>query len=118
MARQLRNKVNKLNKTLKKNYCNKAINDNVNDSKKLWSTIKKLIPKNISSVSSVQTKDGFTSSCKETADQFNSYFTSVGKTLASNFKCNSEGVNHDNYSDEYIHIPKEHFQFDNTRLCV
>ena len=34
MARQLRNKLNKLNRSLKKNYCNKAINENVNNSKK------------------------------------------------------------------------------------
>ena len=45
MARHLRNKANKLNRSLKKNYCTKAINDNVNNSKMLWNTIKKLIPK-------------------------------------------------------------------------
>ena len=44
-ARQLRNEANKLNRSLKKNYCNNAINENVNNSKKLWSTIKKLIQK-------------------------------------------------------------------------
>ena len=72
-ARQLRNETNKLNRSLKKNYCNKAINENVNNSKKLWSTIKKLIPKYKSSVSSVHTQDGFTANDKETADQFNSF---------------------------------------------
>ena len=77
MARHLRNKANKLNRSLKKNYCTKAINDNVNNSKMLWNTIKKLIPKNNSSVSSVRTQAGFTTSNKETADQFNSYFTSI-----------------------------------------
>ena len=68
MARHLRNKANKLNRSLKKNYCTKAINDNVNNSKMLWNTIKKLIPKNNSSVSSVRTHAGFTTSNKETAD--------------------------------------------------
>ena len=85
-ARQLRNEANKLNRSLKKNYCNKAINENVNNSKKLWSTIKKLIPKNKSSVSSVHTQDGPTANDKETADQFNSFFTSIGDVLASKFK--------------------------------
>ena len=42
MARHLRNKANKLNRSLKKNYCTKAINDNVNNSKMLWNTIKKV----------------------------------------------------------------------------
>ena len=45
-----------------KNYCNNAINENVNNSKKLWNTIKKLIPKNRSSVSSVEIQTGFNSS--------------------------------------------------------
>ena len=47
---------------------------------------KKLIPKNASSFSSVQAYDGFTSNDKETADQFNSYFTSTGNNLAAKFK--------------------------------
>ena len=51
-----------------------------------WNTIKKLIPKNNSSVSSVRTQAGFTTSNEETADQFNSYFISIGNTLASRFK--------------------------------
>ena len=59
MARKLRNQVNKLNKNLKKHYCNNAINENIKDSKKLWCTIKKLIPKDVSAVSNVQTKDGY-----------------------------------------------------------
>ena len=51
MARKLRNQVNKLNKNLKKHYCNNAINENITDSKKLWCAIRKLIPKNVSAVS-------------------------------------------------------------------
>ena len=84
MARHSINEANKLNRSLKKKYCTKAINNNVNNSKMLWNTIKKLIPKNNSSVSSVQTQAGSTSN-KETVDQFNSYFTSIGITLASRF---------------------------------
>jgi hypothetical protein len=89
MARKLRNQVNKLNKTLKKNYCNDAINNNKNNSKTLWSTIRKLIPKNVSSVTNVQTKNGFTCNDIETANQFNNYFTSIGNTLADKFRCNA-----------------------------
>ena len=89
------------------NYCNKAINENVNNSKKLWSTIKKLIPKNKSSVSSVHTQDGFTANDKETADQFNSFFT-IGDVLASKFKCNDiEGVDHCSIDEK-----DTHFEFD------
>ena len=107
-ARQLRNEANKLNRSLKKNYCNKAINENVNNSNKLWSTIKKLIPKNKSSVSSVHTQDGFTANDKGTADQFNSFFTSIGDVLASKFKCNDiEGVDHCSIDEK-----DTHFKFD------
>jgi len=88
-ARQLRNKVNKLNKTLKRNYCSNAINDNVHNSKKLWSTIKKLLPKNVSNTTNVKTQDGLTCNDKATANQFNTYFTSIGNSLASNFQHSS-----------------------------
>ena len=66
-AKSLRNKVNNMNKYLKETYCSKAINENLNDSKKLWSTIKKLIPDNKSSVHAVKTYKGFTVNDKETA---------------------------------------------------
>ena len=52
-AKSLRNKVNNLGKTLKK-YCTDAINQNVDNSKKIWSTIKKLIPKNNSGIRTCQ----------------------------------------------------------------
>ena len=96
---------------LKKNFCSKAINENVNNSKKLWKTIKKLIPKNKSSVSSVQTKIGFTTSDKETAEQFNSFFTSVGNNLASKFNDNdfTDHTEHRNIDNNH---DNEHFKFD------
>ena len=70
-AKSLRNKVNNMNKFLKKTDCDKAINGNVNNSKQLWNTIKKLIPK---SKSSVKSKNGLTTNDKETANQFNEFF--------------------------------------------
>ena len=70
---------------MKKNYCtNATINDNVNNSKKLWGTIRKLIPKNVSTVSKVKTNNGFTRNDEETATQFNDYFT-IGNNLAEHF---------------------------------
>jgi hypothetical protein len=97
---------------LKKNYCTKNINDNLNNSKKLWNTIKKIIPKNISSVLSVQTKNGFTSNDKETADQFNSYFTSIGNDLASKFKCNTNNDDDVKHSCNNVDVNIDHFKFD------
>ena len=111
MARKLRNQVNKLNKNLKKHYCNNAINENIKDSKKLWCTIRKLIPKNVSAVSNVQTKDGYTCNDEETANQFNDYFTSIGNDLAKKFKHDS---NIDNYDANTSNVNVEHecFKFD------
>ena len=53
--------------------------------KRLWSTIKKLIPKQRVSVKNVynNSNDGFTANDKETANQFNNFFTSIGNSLAS-----------------------------------
>ncbi len=95
-ARLLRNKVNNMSKYLKKSYCSNAINENVNNSKKLWSTIKQLIPKNNSCVQSVQSEDGITKTDKETADKFNEYFTSIGNKLANKFVNNNETKYTDN----------------------
>ena len=84
-AKSLRNRVNNLGRSLKRDYCTKAISDNINDSKKLWSTIKKLIPKQKVSVKNVYNNSnvGFTANDKETANQFNNFFTSIGNSLAS-----------------------------------
>ena len=79
-----------MNKYLKKTYCDKAINNNVNNSKQLWNAIKKLIPKSKSSVQSVKSKNGLTTNDKETANQFNEFFTSIGKNLADKFNNNHE----------------------------
>ena len=67
-----------------------------------------LIPKNTSSVSSVHTQNGFTANDKETADQFNSFFTSIGDVFASKFKCNDiEEVDHCSIDEK-----DKHFEFD------
>lgn len=51
-AKALRNKVNNLSKTLKKNYYHNEIENNINNSKKLWKTIKTSIKKNCAGVAS------------------------------------------------------------------
>ena len=114
MAKNLRNQVNILNKKLKKNYCTNAINDNVNNSKKLWGTIRKLIPKNVSTVSKVKTNNGFTSNDEETASQFNDYFTTVGNNLAEHFKKNNDNNNEDsnNGISPNRNVDYVDFQFD------
>ena len=71
-----------MNKYLKKTYCSNAINENVNNSKKLWSTIKKLIPDKKDSVHAVKSDKGITNNDKETADRFNDDFSSIGNNLA------------------------------------
>ena len=111
MARKLRNQVNKLNKNLKKHYCNNAINENIRDSKKLWCTIKKLIPKNVCTVSNVQTKDGYTCNDEETANQFNDYFTSIGNDLAKKFKHDSN-INNNDVTISNVILEHECFKFD------
>lgn len=101
-ARTLRNKVNNLSKHLKKTYCSNAINENVNNSKKLWSTIKKLIPNNKPSIQSVQSDNGITINDKETADQFNEFFTSIGNKLAKQFgNINSKPKSCNNTNSKY-----------------
>ena len=91
-AKYLRNKVNNMRYYLKKNYCNDAIVDNMNDSKKLWKTIKKIVPsssKTSSGPTSILSKDDkciqATTDSKNMANEFNKYFTSIGNELGSKF---------------------------------
>ena len=96
-----------MNRYLKKTYCTDAINNNVDNSKSLWSTIKKLIPKHQSSIQSVHSEQGNTVDDKDTANQFNDFFTSIGSKLASKFN----NVDHSNLNQ----LPEEttaKFDFD------
>ena len=104
----LRNKVNNLGKTLKKRYCSDAINQNVHNSKKIWSTIKKLIPTNKSSVKAVETNNGLTNNDKETANEFNDFFTSIGNDLAQKFD--------DNMCDDIDHKTEVIHGFDDFKF--
>ena len=81
-----------MNRYLKKTYCTEAINNNVDNCKSLWSTIEKLIHKQQSSIQPVHSEQGNTVDDKDTANQFNDFFTSIGSKLASKFN----NVEHDN----------------------
>ena len=90
-AKTLRNKVNNLSKTLKKNYYNTEIENNLKNSKKLWKTIRKVIPgKNKSSITNIKVHDKVTTNDKDTANVFNDYFTTIGSNLGSKFNSHDE----------------------------
>ena len=62
-------------------------------------------------MASVQIQTGFTSSDKETANPFNSYFTSIGNNLAAKFKYNDiDDVDH--CKNKYTDKDTEDFKFD------
>ena len=81
---------------LKKSYCNKAISDNINNSNNLWKTIKKIMPnKTLSMPSAVVKKDGnYSGDQKDTANEFNKFFTSAGNELGSKFDNNNSNNVH------------------------
>ena len=84
-AKSLRNKVNNLNRSLKRKFFQTEIQNNINDSTKLWKSIKKLIPNKSSNIGNVHTTNGFTKSDTEIANEFNNHFTTVGTKLACKF---------------------------------
>ena len=90
-AKALRNKANNMRFYLKKNYCNNAVINNMDNSKNLWKTIKKIVPNKTSSVktpTSISNKDNensYSTSSKDIANEFNKYFTSIGNELGSKF---------------------------------
>lgn len=112
-AKSLRNKVNNMRYYLKKNYCNDAVMNNMHDSKNLWKTIKKIIPNKSSSVPNVISNNDVQSS-KDTANEFNKYFTSIGNQLGSKFdtySCNGNVKCPCNHvcSDQYCAVSKFKF---------
>ena len=86
-AKALRNKANNLNKSLKSEFFQKEIKNNIKDSNKLWKSIEKVIPNKHTSIGNIKTNDkGFTTSDTDAANKFNDYFTSIGLKLASKFQ--------------------------------
>ena len=90
-AKTHRNKVNNLSKVLKKNYYNNEIEQNLSNSKKLWKTIKKVIPsKNKNNIGNIKVNDKITADDNETANVFNNHFTTIGTNLANKFDSNHD----------------------------
>ena len=72
-------------KFLKKHFLTQALNDNKNNPKGLWRTLKSLLPITKSKSTITQVKDGDTiyTEDHDIAKSFNEYFTSIGSTLAN-----------------------------------
>ena len=86
-AKSLRNQCNNLRHVLIKDYYDEEIKANANDSKKLWKTLKTTVLPNSSNDSvTALTVDGETvTDSKQIANNFNSFFTSIGEKLAEKF---------------------------------
>ena len=87
-AKAIRNRVNNMKFYLKKRYFESSIKNNMHDSKKLWKTLKKVIPSKKKSIATniVKSNDhGNVTTGKDTANSFNQFFTSVGKDLSKQF---------------------------------
>ena len=109
-----RTAVIKLNNRLKREHYQKALNDNMTQSKKLWKTINKLIPGKkqcASGPKSVLDNGIEVSDKKEMAKVFNNFFATIGSKLAETFNFNS--TNHINPS-----INKNNFVFSTVRLST
>ena len=80
------NIVNNLVAKLKKDFIEQAINDSGKNSKELWKSLKKILPiKSHSSPSRLVNDDGEITDDAEIAEAFNSFFCSIGQSLASKF---------------------------------
>ena len=88
-AKTIRNRVNNMKFHLKKRYFERSIKENRHDSKKLWKTIKKVLPntKTCTVANIVNPVDNSNvPTGKDTANSFNQFFTSVGEDLGKQFK--------------------------------
>ena len=73
--KKIRNRVNNLNKKLKRNYYIKELNDYSNDIKMTWKTLKNFCPSNKDSSIKIQQDDKLLCDPFEVACIFNEYFT-------------------------------------------
>ena len=105
-AKDLRNKVNNMKFYLKKNYCNKAVKDNLKDSKNLWKVIKKIVPSKSSSTANTNLLNS-----KDTAAAFNDYFTSIGNKLGEHFESINKNCTCNNLCSEHTVSDVDTFKF-------
>jgi len=82
-AKLLRNKVNNLRNKLKANDLHQQINENRSDPRRLWQTLKTLLPgKSHSDIPAVKTESGMVNGEQEVANAMNMFFSTVGENLA------------------------------------
>ena len=86
-----RNRVNRWNKTLKDEHFVNKLRSEEKDPKKVWKTLKQLIPDSNSEgdVNHLRVDGNDVSNPVDIANNFNSSFASVKASLASKFNCNS-----------------------------
>lgn len=85
-----RNYLNKLIKKSKQNFYKQKINENLNDTSKIWSYTNELLNKDKvmeNKLKYIKTEDGnIISDEKEVADYMNNFFTNIGTNIAKNIK--------------------------------
>ncbi len=95
-AKRLRNKLNNLRNKLKSEDFQQKLDENKNDPRGLWKTLKTILPgKTKSDIPAVSTQDGMVNDKQEVADAMNNFFSSIGEKLAAKFdhvddKCSPE----------------------------
>ena len=110
-AKTIRNRVNNMKFHLKKRYFESSIKENRHDSKKLWKTIKKVLPntKTCTAANIVNPVDkSNVPTGKDTDNSFNQFFTSVGEDLGKQFNdvnleypCNNAFTTQSNDNDSF-----------------
>jgi hypothetical protein len=86
-----RNKINRLNKILKRNHFMNKLKEEEREPRKLWNILKIFIPDSTSgeNINSLKIDGKDVSEGVDMANSFNSFFTNVGANLASKFNSNS-----------------------------
>ena len=87
---QYRKKLTKLIKNSKTYYYKQQLSNHVGDARKTWNTIKSITNQNIinTNVKSISTERKELNNPYEIANEFNEFFSKVGKKLASKINCN------------------------------
>ena len=107
--KRCRNSVTKMIRKSKENFYKSSISDGTGDSKKLWKTLKDIVPTNPAKTpSSIIVDDTVLTHSHDIANGFNYHFTSVAKNL-STVNSNPGSANNDtNYNSiecDHFHIP-------------
>ena len=86
MYRSLRNHINRLEKRLKSEHFCKMIDENKNDSSRMWKSLKDALPRSANhSVSVIKSGKKVLSKPVQVAEVFNKHFTTIGQKIAKAF---------------------------------